>query len=433
MSSVAIGIIVFLVMLLLIFIGVPVYIAMMAAAVGGFWWLSGSVMTITQFMNGPFALSASYTYAVVPLFMVVGILAGETGIASGAFTSMKKWLGRTKGGLLYATICANTIFGACSGLAAAGNVVFTKIAEPELERAGYNRSISLGCITAAGCLSALIPPSIPIITFCLLTDVSIGQALVCGVSGGLLLTVAMCICVRILAAVRPDLVPNGGGEKISFIEKIKTLKLLGPILVLFGLIVGGSFFGWFPATVGGAVAMLIVIIYAFARKMSIKDVFKHLWSGSLMFGGFFLIIIAGTMFSRFIALSGLADWISVAISSLNISPFLIYCVIIVFYLICGCLMEMMSMLIITVPIFFPLLVSMGYNPLVLVIVLVFVMDMAQMTPPIGMGAFMVASAAKVSTTEVFKGVIPFFLVDLCIVILIGLFPDIILWLPKLLS
>lgn len=435
MSSVTIGVIVFALMLLLIFIGVPIFTAMMSASIIGLYWLTGGTMTMMQFVNGPFQLSVSYTYAVVPLFIVVGVLAGETGIASGAFTSMKKWLGRFRGGLLYATICANTVFGACSGLAAAGNVVFTKIATPELTKAGYNRSISLGCITAAGCLSALIPPSIPIITFCLLTGVSIGQALVCGVSGGLLLTVLMCITVRIIAFVKPDLIPlvTEEDKHVSMVEKLKTLKLLLPIVALFALIVGGSFFGWFPATVGGAVAMVAVIIYALAKHMPVKEIFNQVWDGAIVFGNFFLIIVAGTMFSRVIALSGLADAISGWISSMHIAPFAVFLVVLVFYLVCGCLMEMMSMLIITLPIIFPLLVGLGYDPLILVVCLVFIMDMAQMSPPVGMGVFMVAATAKVSTTEIFKGIIPFFIVDIVAVLLMALFPQIVLWLPNLMA
>ena len=179
--------------------------------------------------------------------------------------------------------------------------------------------------------------------------------------------------------------------------------------------------------------MVAVIIYALAKHMPVKEIFNQVWDGAIVFGNFFLIIVAGTMFSRVIALSGLADAISGWISSMHIAPFAVFLVVLVFYLVCGCLMEMMSMLIITLPIIFPLLVGLGYDPLILVVCLVFIMDMAQMSPPVGMGVFMVAATAKVSTTEIFKGIIPFFIVDIVAVLLMALFPQIVLWLPNLMA
>ena len=433
MSALTVGIIIFAAMIVLVLIGVPIYTAMISTSIVGFLLISNPTMTVMQFTNGPFSLSASYTYAVVPLFMVVGTLAGETGLAAGAYSSARKWLGRQRGGLLYATVVANALFGACSGLAAAANVVFSRIALPELNKAKYNQRLSLGCITAAGCLSALIPPSVPIITFCLLTDVSIGQALMSGVSAGILLMAVMCIAIFIVSKIQPSKIPPVSEEdkNVSLKEKLQSLKYLLPILVLFGLIVGGSFFGWFPATVGGAVATMVLIIYAIVKKVPIKKIFLQVWDGSSMFGSIFLIIVAGTMFSRLVAMTGMADGIAAAIAAANIPKFAVFMMVVVFYLICGCLMELMSMMIITLPIVYPLLTGLGYHPLVLVVTLVFLMDMAQMTPPIGIGVFTVSAATNIPSGEIFKGVLPFFLVDLAMVILIALVPELVLWLPNL--
>lgn len=165
-----IGILIFLLMMVMVFVGIPVFISMLVSSLVGFVVLYAGdwTMALTQFTNAPFNLGANYNYAVLPMFMLVGALAGDTGIAEGAFRSMHAWLGRVKGGLLYTVIAANAVFGACSGSSIAGNIVFGKLAMPELEKAGYSRKYAMGCITASGALSTLIPPSMGIIMFCLI-------------------------------------------------------------------------------------------------------------------------------------------------------------------------------------------------------------------------------------------------------------------------
>lgn len=435
MSPVMIGFLVFMGMIILVMLGINIFVAMLAGAMVGFFIIGGSNMVVMQFTEAIINLSNSYTYAVVPLFMVVGTLAGETGLASGAYSSMKKWLGRFRGGLLYATIGANTLFGACSGVSSAGNVVFSKIAMPELEKANYNRNISMGCICASGCLSSLIPPSVPIITFCLLTNLSIGTALVYGTAGGIFFTLLMFLAVKVISVTMKGVIPlvTEGDRNVTWKDRLSSLKLLLPIVFLFALIVGGSFFGWFPATVGGAVAMVVIIIYALAQGMPPKKIFDHIWEGVVMFGSLMLIIICGSLFSRFIALTGLAAALANGIASMHIPTFCVFLLILVFYLFCGCVMELMSILIITVPIVFPLLVGLGFDPYILVVMLVFIMDMAQMTPPIGLGVFTVAGVLRINPTEIFKGIWPWFITELVAVIILAVFPQVISWLPHVLG
>ena len=434
-SSAMIGLLVFLGMIVLVMLGFNIFVAMLSASIIGFMIMGGPQMVTMQFTNAIINLSNSYTYAVVPLFMVVGTLAGETGIASGAFTSMKKWLGRFRGGLLYATIGANTLFGACSGVSSAGNVVFSQIALPELEKSHYNKNISMGCICASGCLSSLIPPSVPIITFCLLTNLFIGTALVYGTAGGVFFTVLMFVAVKVIGITMKGKIPPVTEEdkQVTWKERFGTLKLLLPIVCLFALIVGGSFFGWFPATVGGAVAMSVIIIYALFKHMSPKKILNYIWDGVTMFGSLMIIIICGSLFSRFIALTGLAASLANVIAELSMPAFIVFLIVLVFYLFCGCVMELMSILIITIPIVFPLLTGLGFNPYVLCIMLVFIMDMAQMTPPIGLGVFTVAGVLRINPSEIFKGVWPWFLTELAAVILLAIFPQLISWLPTLLG
>lgn len=430
-----IGIICFAAMVVLAMIGVPICIAMLLPATVGFYLIGGPNMMIRQLSDGIFANSASYSYAVVPLFTIVGVLAGDTGIASNAYECMHAWLGKRRGGLLYATVCANALFGACSGISAAGNIVFSKIAAPELKKRNYDESLSLGCISSASALSSLIPPSIPIIMTCILTETSIGTALMCSTAAGIAVVILMCIVIKITAVLKPGKVPEPSEEdkQISWKQRLKTLKLLIPIAVLFALIMGGSFFGWFPATVGGAIAMVAIVIYALIRRMPIKNIGRSLWQGVTMFVGIYLMILSGTMFSRFVSTTGLANAMVSGIANLTIHRMLIFLLVVIFYLFIGCFMNCMPVIIITAPIIVPMLRGIGFNEFVIVVCLVLLTEIGNITPPVGTGVFAVATVLRESPAKIFKGVTPFFIAMVVAVLLFALIPQTLTWLPTLLG
>ncbi len=445
-GDILVAILCFLGMMAMIFCGIPVFISMLTASFVGFLILpiGGQAMLLTQFTSGIFSLAGNYNYAVLPLFMLVGALAGETGIAEGAFDSMHAWLGRIKGGLLYTVVASNAIFGACSGSSVAGNIVFGKLAMPELKKAGYSERYSYGCITASGALSTLIPPSMGILMFCLVSPstlvyngrnvtISVGTALSCGIVPGLLTALALCATVRLIGLVRPGTLPDSTGEKIPFSEKLKSLRLILPILMLFGLIIGGCMLGWFTATVGGAIGAMACCIYALFKRITIKQLFLAIWDAACMEAGSFPIIVGGQIFSRFIALSGLADILSQAIASLSAPPVIIFLLVMLLYIVCGCVMDIVSIIIITVPVVFPILCAQGYSPYALIISLCFMTEIAGMTPPIGMNVFATANALRVNPTEIFKGVIPYFICELAMVFVIAFFPGIVTWLPTLIG
>lgn len=432
-----IGLIVFGIMMVMVFAGIPIFVSMLTCAFFGFVSLYGGdmKMALNIFTTYPFDLGANYNYAVLPMFMLVGALAGETGIAEGAFKSVHAFLGRVKGGLLFTVVGANALFGACSGSSVAGNIVFGRLAMPELEKAGYSRKYSLGCVAASGALSTLIPPSMGIIMFCLVAPVtmSVGTALMGGIIPGIITAVALCVTVRIIGLVKPGSIPPGGGPKIPFSEKMKSLRLLIPILCLFGLIIGGTFAGWFTATVGGAVGAVAVCIYALCKKMSLKQLGACMVDAAVMEAGIFPIIVGGQIFSKFISDTGLADYLSAAIASVHAPRFIIFLLVILLYVFCGCVMDIMSIIIITVPVVFPILTGMGYSPYALVIALCFVAEIAGLTPPIGMNVFATANALRINPSEIFKGVVPYFICEIGLVLLIGLFPQIVTFLPTLMG
>ena len=428
------GILVFIGMIVLVLLGVPIFVSMLAGSFVGFIAIGGMRMMIVQFTTAPFSLGADYTYAVLPLFMLVGSLASVTGIAQGAFDAMHKWLGRVRGGLLYTVVCANALFGACSGISVAGNVVFGRLAVPQLERQGYDRSLSYGTVTGAGVLSSLIPPSIPIIMWCLVTNMSIGNTLMYGLSAGLMMVVILCVFIFIYSLVRPNKVPDTKSiPKVPFMEKAKSLRYVIPILLVFALIIGGAVWGWFASTVGGAVAVFALLVYAIIKKVPAKQIGHCIWDAAIMNAGMFPIIMAGTIFSRFISLTGLADGMADLIAGANLPPMLVFTLVIIFYLICGCVMDIPSIIIITVPVIFPLLTGLGFDQYILCIMLVFMCDVAGMTPPIGMNVFAVSNALKVRPMDIFRGCVPFFILDIVCVYIMALAPQIVQFLPRLMG
>ena len=432
-----VGLVTFLVMMALIFAGIPVFVSMLVSAFGGFLVLFHGDVTlmVTKFTTAPFELGANYNYAVLPMFMLVGALAGETGIASGAFKSMKAWLGRIKGGQLFTVVAANAVFGACSGSSIAGNIVFGKLAMPELESSGYDRNYSMGCIAASGALSTLIPPSMAIIMYCLISPItmSVGTALMGGVVPGLVTAILLCVTVRIIGRAKRGTIPEASGEKVPVKEKLKSLRLLIPILCLFGIIIGGTFAGLFTATVGGAIGAVAVVIYAFVKRLPVKQIAKSIWESAIMESGIFPIIVAGQIFGSFIAATKLADTLARLIATVHAPAYFIFLLVVLLYIFCGCVMDVMSIIIITVPVVFPVLTSLGYSPYVLVIALCFLCEIAGLTPPIGMNVFATANALRVNPSDIFKGVLPYFVCEIIIVLVLGLVPDIVLFLPRILG
>ena len=216
-------------------------------------------------------------------------------------------------------------------------------------------------------------------------------------------------------------------------EKLKSLRYLIPFLLVFALIVGGTLTGLFPSTVAGAVASIALIIYSLIKKVPAKRIVHVVWDAAIMNAGIFPIIIAGSIFSRFMSMTGLADSLANVIAKAGFPALIVFTLVVIFYLICGCVMDIASIIVITVPIVFPLLTGLGYNAFVLCVVLVMLCDAAGMTPPIGMNVFAVANALRTGSGEIFKGVIPFFILDVIAIFICGLVPQIVEFLPHLMG
>lgn len=442
MSPALIGVIFFLVMMVMVFLGIPVFISMLTASLAGLIVImdGNPTMMLMQFTSGIYNLGANYNYAVLPLFSLVGALVSETGVAEGAFSCFEAWLKRIKGGLLYTVVCANAVFGACSGSSIAGNIVFGKLSMPELKKRGYDEKLSLGCIASSGALSTLIPPSMGILMFCIIAPspvivngksiaLSVGTALTGGIVPGIFTALCLCLTVLLMGTIRKGALPPRSNEPVNWKDRLLGLRFLIPILILFGLIIGGTMLGWFTATVGGAVGAVAVLVYAIFKRTSMSRIWDCIVDSAVMEAGIFPIIIGGQIFSRFVSLSGLANYLSEAIAAVNAPAFVVFLLVMILYVFCGCVMDMMSIIVITVPVVFPILCSLGYSPYAIIISLCFMMEIAGLTPPIGMNVFATANALRVSPSKVFSGVWPFFICEVLIVIFISLVPGLVTWLP----
>ncbi len=436
-TSAIIGIVFFAIMIVLVLVGVPVYVSILLCSVIGLWMIGGQTMVMTQLSSGILTIASSYDYAVIPLFILVGTMAGVTGMAEGTFDAAKTWLGWARGGLLYTIVVANAIFGACSGVSTAGTVVFSKIAAPQLKKQGYDEKITYGCITASSCLSVLIPPSIAILTLCLLAEISIGTGLMAGLSAGILMAVLLCVFIFIRLKINKNLAPPVTEEdrNVTWKQRAGALKLLIPILAIFLLIVLGSFLGWFPATVGGGIASTAIMIYALVKPngLSFKQLLMGLRESAQMFAGLFLILVGGTLFSRLVTISGLATGLLNLVSNLGVAPWMVFLIVVIFYILCGCVMNCMTIIIITIPIVFPMLTALGFNPYAICIILVFLAELGGITPPFGLSVFMVSNVLKLSPKKVFGGSWPFLILFLAMIIIGIFFPRLFLWLPTLMG
>lgn len=425
-----VGLLVFIGMFIILLLGVPIFICLLAAAFVGSLLIGGPVYTMQQFASGPYHITSTYTFAVVPLFILMSVLAANCGLAQSAFDAAYKWMGRLRGGLLMATVGSAAIFGASCGASIASAAVFSKTALPELNKYKYDPSMSMGCIAVSGSLASLIPPSVGIIIICILLDASIGRALVAGVMPGICLSILLMLTIWIMGLIRPEAMPKLDVQ-VTWREKIASLGLIGPVLFIILIVIGGMYMGVFPPTVGGAIGSAGVLLIAAFRRVGLKIVADSFLEAVLVNAQLFPLIIAGFLFARFMALSGLPEALMQFIIDAHFPRFALMLVIVVFYLFIGCVLEFMSMAIITLPIVYPLLTGVGFDPIATIIVLVLLSEIALITPPIGMTAFLIAGVAEVSPEVVFKGVIPFFVTTIVLLWIIIFFPQIATWLPNL--
>ena len=417
----------FIAMLILVFVGIPIAVSLIFTSFIGLWVLLGFSQASEMFVTGPYNILANYTYAVAPLFMLMGNFASASGIVSDAFVSARNWLGNLRGGLLMATIVAGALFGACTGSSIASAALFGRIAYPETQKEGYDSAVSSGAIAVTGTLAMLIPPSIMMVFYGIFTQLSIGSLLIAGVVPGIIVTVFLMVSISIVGAIYPRRMPKPTKMAVSWRERFRSLVAIGPIGIIFIALIGGLYIGFFTPTQAGAIGATITLLTLLIRKrrqLQMRDIWSSLVDASALTAQVYFLILGGFLFSRFVAFSGVLRTMVEWVGNLPIPPVGIMAILVVLYLILGAILDPVSMLVITIPFVYPIVTALGWDGIAFGVIMIILVEMAVITPPIGFNVYAVASAAGIPAGVVFLGVIPFYSVVLVVLWLIILFPEI---------
>jgi tripartite ATP-independent transporter DctM subunit len=419
------------VLLLVVLLFMRVWVGTVMAVVGfaGFAYITSFKGALQIIGVVPFSTIANETVASVPLFILMGVIVSNTGVATDLYRTAYKWLGQLRGGLAMATIMACGGFAAISGSSQAAVATMGKVALPEMQKYKYDARLATGVITAGGTIGILIPPSMGFILYGILTEESIGKLFMAGIIPGLLEIAFYIAVVFILCRRNPKLGP--AGPKTSFSEKVASLRYTWAMLVLFLLVMGGIYGGWFTPTEAGAIgAFGAIVISALARKFTGRNFIASLLEAAQTTAMMVLILASAFIFMKFMAVSRLPDLLAGYIGSLSFSPMIILLLIILLYILLGMFLDGPSAIVLTLPVLFPVILALGFDPIWYGVIMVRVIEVGLITPPMGMNVFILAGVTNEPLGTIFRGIVPFFIADLFHIALLVSFPGISLFLPQ---
>ena len=422
------------VVLLFLFLalGIPVAVAMGIVGICGMYFGIGELFLVGQLRSLPFATVNEYGLAVLPLFVLMGVLAEASGITTEVFRTADLWLRRLKGGLYQAVIVGSAVFAAISGSTTVNAVVFTRIAFPQMVKFGYSKSLSIGAIAGAGSFAAMIPPSITMVIYAIMTEQSVGQLLIAGVIPGIVTAVVYLAGVNVLVRINPKLAPDIT-ESVSWGERWRALSKVWPIVVLMLLVLGGIYTGVFPPSAAGAAGAFGAFVFALIRMKRLRGwLVAALQDAAFISCIIFLILVGGLLLSRMLVATGVIDHLVEAITSVADTPLKFMILASVLYIILGCFLDTTSMMVVTLPFLFPAVVALDIDPIWFGIVLVKLIEISVITPPVGINLFAVMGAVKGQATfgDVYKGVVAFIFFDLIVLVFLIMYPELATWLPR---
>jgi C4-dicarboxylate transporter DctM subunit len=418
-------------MLVLLALGIPVGLALALTGFFGLAYIGGFQLALAQLQSLPYNLANDYAFAVVPTFVFMGNLAMHGGMARELYVAADRWFGHLRGGLYLSTIAGSTAFGAASGSTLVNATVFTRVALPEMLKLGYSKKTAAACIASVGTLDAMIPPSVAMVVYGILCEQSIGKLMIAGIVPGIVAAAAYCALMVVMVRMRPELAPRRI-QRATWGQRFSALRGTWSIVVLFVVVMGGIYLGFFSPTASGAVGAFGTLLLLFLRgRLTVRIVREALVSAAVTTSMLFIIIIGGLMFSRMLlmtgALTNIVDWIS-ALKLSNLALISALCVV---YVVLGCLTDAISMLIVTLPFVFPIIMHAGIDPIWFGILCIQLLEIGAITPPVGLNLYATVSASggTVSMEEIVQGIIPFVALNLGILALLVAFPQIVLWLP----
>ena len=431
MDPVVIGLIGFVVLFSLLALGMPIGAGMGLVGFAGLWFLISDVAAFTKLAIVPFQVATDYSLAVLPLFLLMAHVVFVTGMGHDLFNLAAKWLGHLPGGIAQAAVAGCAGFAAVSASSIATAATMGLVAIPEMKRLKYDPALATGSVAAGGSMGVLIPPSGALIIYGILTETSIGKLFAAGLIPGILEAVFYMAVIYILCTWRPSMGPRG--PKVPWGEKFAAFASCGEVIALAAFVLAGIIVGWFTATEAGAIGAFGAIVFSLLRKRlnwaKMKTaVLETLKTTGMIYG----ILIGAFIFNYFLAPTNIPYVIAEFVGGLPLPPIAILVMVLVVFFFLGMFLDVAAMTVLTIPIFFPLIVSLGFNPIWFGIIFVRMAEIAMITPPIGMNVYVIAGIAPdVPMQTIFKGIIPFVLADFCHVALLIFVPAIVMFLPGL--
>jgi C4-dicarboxylate transporter, DctM subunit len=434
MSSLELGIVIFVAMMVAIALRMPIAIALFVGGTVGFAAITGVEPLLGLLNDAAYSRVATHSLTVIPLFILMGQFAAQGGISQALYRSARAWVGHFPGGLAMATIGGCAAFGAICGSSVATGATMATIAMPEMRRYGYSGALATGCLAAGGTLGILIPPSIILVIYAILTEQSLAHLFVAAIIPGAIAVVGYAIAIAVYMRINPAAGP--AGERESWSVRIRSLQAVWPVAIIFVAVIGGIYQGVVTPTEGAAVGAAATGVLSWtAGHMRVDGIKAALLDTARITGMIFLILIGAEFYSSFLALSQLPQTLAEWIAGLGWPSLAIVLLIVVIYLILGCVMDTLAMILVTIPVFLPVMIGLDLGmseEATLIwfgILILTVTEVGLITPPIGINVFVINSMAPdVPMTETFKGIVPFFLSDLVRITLIITVPATTTWL-----
>jgi len=419
-----------LALFLLLFLRVPVWAALMLVGIAGNTAIGSWNSAFAILGTTAFDTSSSYTLSVIPLFILMGDVASSTRLSADLFNAARVMLSGIRGGLSVAAIGASACFGAVCGSSVATAATMTRIALPEMRKAGYDDGLATGSIAAGGSLGILIPPSIILVIYAAIAEQSVPKLFAAALIPGLVLTAIYIVIALIVAHRRPDYAPTVSG--VTMPERLRALRQPWQFLLLFIATIGGIYAGIFSPTEAAAIgAFGAILLGLLARRLSVAQLMTAVEGTVITSALLFVIIIAATLFATFIVQTHLPLLLADAAKSLDLNAVSVMAIIIAAYVLIGCFLEGIGMVLITVPVFLPLVVQFGYDPVWFSIIVVVVVELGLIHPPVGMNLFVIqAQVPDVKLSAIYRGILPFLIAPFVLIVLLILFPELALWLPR---
>ncbi|MSP45275.1 MAG: TRAP transporter large permease [Xanthobacteraceae bacterium] len=430
MSGDAVAIIGFVVLFVLMLLRVPVGMAMGLVGVGGFAYLVGGSAALKNVGHTTARTVTDYNFAVIPLFLLMGAFATTSGMSRELFRAANAFVGHLRGGLGIATIAACGGFAAICGSSIATAATFSRVAYPEMRRFGYPQSFATGVIAAGGTLGIMIPPSTVFAVYGLITEQDVGKLFIAGVIPGLLAVAMYMMAITLIGFARPGFLPSG--QRSTLKERLAALRDVWATLLLFAFVIGGLYGGLFTATeAAGAGAGGAFLIGVARGRLSRADILRSLLETTRTTAAVFTVLIGAILFGYFLTVTQTPQKLTEFLTGLGVGRYGVLALIMVMYLILGCLMDALAMIILTVPIVFPVIVALGFDPIWFGVIIVMTVELGLIHPPVGMNIFVIKSVIEdVKISTIFYGVMPFIVTDLIRLAILIAFPILALWLPS---